>query len=384
MRRIKAARRPGLVGCGRGDQARLPNDGGDGRRSRARPGDVFRVGSRQGGKRWMAAALMVLASCGDDFDPASKITSVRLLGARVEPVGDPQRAWPRPGEEVEISHVVVGPEGGQPSVGFAALACVDAPTPRGVPQCVGPAFTAVGGDEAVGPVPRWTLTVPGLDALAGSSSLRVFGAVCPGAPLRFDGSFDLTPDTLTKSLERACAPVGEEEVATTFTYSVLLSSELAGENLHPRFLDDSVRVNDVVLVAPSEVTPKCDGDEGVSGAAPRFALPAEEKQRELRVDISVDGNSREVYTKVDDAGDPQEVREVLQLAVFVTDGEVDRQFAFFEDANAQEGEVASFKWRPGDNLPAGEGSAVAVRLLLTLRDGRGGFATLERHFCVLP
>jgi hypothetical protein len=75
------------------------------------------------------------AGCGPSFDPASLIASPRVLGARIEVAGAPERASPRPGETADLTWLVTSPEGTPPLhwafavclPGNAALTCDGAP-----------------------------------------------------------------------------------------------------------------------------------------------------------------------------------------------------------------------------------------------------------------
>src|SRR4051812_12065122 len=57
----------------------------------------------------VVAAIAGAAGCADQAAPASRIVSVRVLGARVEAGGDPMRTSPRPGETAHVTWLVVAP-----------------------------------------------------------------------------------------------------------------------------------------------------------------------------------------------------------------------------------------------------------------------------------
>src|SRR4051794_12146931 len=73
--------------------------------------------------------------CGPEFDPASLIETTRVVGARVEIEGAPERAMPRPGETANVRWLVTAPEVPPPlhwtfavcASGSSSLGCESAP-----------------------------------------------------------------------------------------------------------------------------------------------------------------------------------------------------------------------------------------------------------------
>lgn len=57
----------------------------------------------------MAVLALFAAGCDEDLPKATEVTDMRLLGAKVEVVGDPTRATPEPGEKVDLRFATVFP-----------------------------------------------------------------------------------------------------------------------------------------------------------------------------------------------------------------------------------------------------------------------------------
>jgi len=68
------------------------------------------------------AGWILLAGCGPTFDPASLIATTRVLGARIEVEGAPDRATPLPGETADVTWLVTSPEA-TPPLGWAFAVC---------------------------------------------------------------------------------------------------------------------------------------------------------------------------------------------------------------------------------------------------------------------
>src|SRR5688572_20771284 len=89
--------------------------------------------------------LALAAGCGPDFDPASLIERVRVLGARVEVADDPGRSSPRAGETATVTWLVTAP-GEMPPLSWAFVVGDGGAKPFAVAQGHG--------------TPRFEVTVP--------------------------------------------------------------------------------------------------------------------------------------------------------------------------------------------------------------------------------
>jgi len=73
----------------------------------------------------VAAILLALAvsACDQGLPHAWSIERTRVLGAKVEVIGDEARAWPLPGETARVTWLVVDPAEPAP-LGWAFIVCV--------------------------------------------------------------------------------------------------------------------------------------------------------------------------------------------------------------------------------------------------------------------
>src|SRR5262245_7887378 len=78
--------------------------------------------------------FLVFAGCGPTFDPASLINDTRVVGARIEVEGAPDRASPKPGETVNVTWLVTSPDT-TPSLGWTFAVCTPA-TGKSSPACL--------------------------------------------------------------------------------------------------------------------------------------------------------------------------------------------------------------------------------------------------------
>jgi hypothetical protein len=67
---------------------------------------------------------LVAAACADDVKPGSTIERTRILGLGAQVAADPERAWPRPGEETTLFWLVEAPAA-LPRLSWRAAICAD-------------------------------------------------------------------------------------------------------------------------------------------------------------------------------------------------------------------------------------------------------------------
>ncbi len=125
-------------------------------------------------KRLFLAATLLVAGCGSDFDPASRVQGLRILATRVD------KPYAAPGETVTFEALAVNPNGEPISISWAACARPLSPSalgcvrtlPKGAPLSEGASFTV-------------TIPPNTLDGVPDAAKKTVFfGAVqvaCPGA-----------------------------------------------------------------------------------------------------------------------------------------------------------------------------------------------------------
>ncbi|HET9989299.1 MAG TPA: hypothetical protein VFQ65_12300, partial [Kofleriaceae bacterium] len=114
-------------------------------------------------------ASIFLVGCGPTFDPASLINTTRVLGARVEVEGAPDRASPVPGETANVTWLVTSPDG-TPPLGWAFRVCTTPACESGV----------IAQFEGTASPPRLAIPVPSSDYLGSAKSVIVLGEICDG------------------------------------------------------------------------------------------------------------------------------------------------------------------------------------------------------------
>ena len=80
-------------------------------------------------------------ACDDPLKPAEQVDSLRVLAARVEVEGDPERAAPNAGESASVRWLVAAPEG-EPALGWALSVCFARPNNVGLSGCAEPPFAS--------------------------------------------------------------------------------------------------------------------------------------------------------------------------------------------------------------------------------------------------
>src|ERR1700709_2072753 len=111
-------------------------------------------------------ASLFLVGCGPTFDPASLINTTRVLGARVEVEGAPDRASPVPGETANVTWLVTSPDGA-PSPRWPFRACT-------TPGCESGVLAQFEGTDSP---PVLALPVPSSDILGSATSVIVIGEI---------------------------------------------------------------------------------------------------------------------------------------------------------------------------------------------------------------
>jgi hypothetical protein len=284
------------------------------------------------------AALLVLATgCGDPLKEVYLVSEPRLLGARVEVEGAPERASPAPGENVVVRWLVAAPEPDL-ELGWALFACEAAPPGAGLPTCADSALASLTSDP-VTDAPEFTFQVPP-DTMA--TTLLVYGAFCPGSTAEAD----------------ADAPACTDGEGTRVSLDFSLEGDSSNQN--PTLDPQSVSF---------------DADAWPSGAdcdsTPRVA-PGTRHTLELVLNEA----DREPLVQATDL-DPH--RETLQISHFATGGELERAFSVVAPEN--ERAVVRVAWRAPNTASAEER---LVRFFLIVRDLRGGSDWIERAVCIAP
>ncbi len=275
----------------------------------------------------------LLTSCGDPLKPVYWVNEPRVLGARVEVAGEPERATPAPGESVSVRFLVAAPDP-EPVLGHALFACFAAPPAASLPSCAESPFASIVGAPAT-TQPSFSFDVP---LESEQDALLVYGVICPDAAARAE-----------------VEPPGCDDASGL---RVSLDFPLAGKraNFNPSIAPGDLHFDEQEWPAGSS----CDELPRVEpGSTHTIELPLDEADRdplEQRIDL-----------------DPE--REPLQVSHFSTHGELERTFTIIEP---QDELTARVTWKaPGSTNDVG-----VMRFFIVVRDLRGGSDWVERAVCV--
>ena len=293
-------------------------------------------------KYWPLIGL--LGGCGDPVKRVELIEEPRVLAARVEVSGDPERATPNPGESVQVRWLVAAPAGDPPS-GFALRACSVAEHTRGALDCASAPFASGVGD-APSVNPAFAFEVPAeLDA-ALNPRFAVLGSLCASGAGSSAGCVD-----------------GDELAVSLDLY--LAGADTTNEN--PSIPADAIAFDDVTWAPGEPPNGACSGL-----GLPEISLSAGQHQ----IQISLPDSVREALTQHSSADAP---REEIRLSHFASQGELERPFSAVLPSDPSVSTKLS--WKPPKSVaPSGE----LVRFWFVVRDLRGGSDFTERALCLLP
>ena len=299
---------------------------------------------------------LLVAGCGPSFDPASLISSTRVVGARAEVEGAPERATPTPGETVNVTWLVTSPV---PTPPLQWIFAVCAPGAVGSTTAIGCSDAPLATFQGTANPPRVSIPVPAAGALGAARSLVLYGEVCTGA-----GStpvFDATSGIPT------CTGGG----GTTASVSIPL--QLASAANHNPSADHAFTLDGQAWSPAVPGADSCLAGPRLSAGTPEHVIG----------NTSL-GTDREMFTAMLGVPPvPTPMRESLQISQFTTCGRLKSQFSFVETADARAETVVEVKWDPpkAADVPA---AGLAVTFTFVVRDGRGGTDWTTRTACVVP
>ena len=307
-----------------------------------------------------AAALLACAGCDDPLARQQDIDTTRVLGARVEVAGDPDRAWPAQGETATVRWLVAQPREDKP-LDWRFLACAARFHGFGTPECAAPAFATAESGGAVAGEPAFTFDVPSGAALGGASELAVHGAVCTGGRLD-EGDYP----------EIGCA--GPDADHSVVSLTVGIADDESNQN--PSLADDRLELDGAPWLAPPAPLPSHDACLSAAGGDTLPTIAAGSGKHEVRV-VTL-GLDREPIA--DPAPNAPE-RETLQLSHFSNRGALERAFSHVEADDDSAEPSIDVSWRAPKTASA-EGTL--VRFYFVARDGRGGSDFTDRALCLVP
>lgn len=293
---------------------------------------------------WIAGACLVapqLMGCDDEHAGVELIEKTRVLTARVEVAGEPNRASPLPGETVNVRFLVVAPEP-EPELAFSLSSCVTIDSASTIPECAGDAFARSVSLEPMAALPSIEFVTPA--ELTGNEWLAVSGVVCP------------VGGTLDSETADTCSNGPGQAVTVDFPLD-----DGQGPNTNPTLL--AVSLDGAELPAGSGTSTDC-------ALLPQ--IQAGTKKHPLRVEL--DPNSRDPLP-VSDSSDT--ARESLLVSYFITQGILEHAWGSLPSTSTVD--AVTTHW----DAPAA-GSPVLARFVIVARDGRGGSDFAERRVCVVP
>ncbi len=280
----------------------------------------------------LCAALGLSAiACGDPVKEVDVIAETRVLGARVEVEGEPERASPSPGEAATVRWFVVAPDV-EPALGWALSVCDATSGDSGLPDCAAEPFAVASADEPAVGAPSVDFVVPEETT---SPSLAVKGVICPDV-----GAKDCNGDVGTNvSFDFELVGLGSE------TETVNTNPSLGTLSFDGVEWSDSTDCAELPQVAPKSTH--------------RITIPLDEQDRDAVVpEFDVDPN-----------------RETLQLSHFTDHGTFEAAFTVIEADSSEL--VTTAVWKAPSKAPAG-GTA---RIFIVVRDDRGGTDWVTRTVC---
>jgi|GEM_PF-409707 len=302
---------------------------------------------------------LLLGGCGPDFDPASLVKTTRIVGARVEVDGAPDRAEPAPGEHATVTWLVTAP-GALPPLGWAFALCAPG-TVGGKPSlgCQSVPLAVFQGTESP---PRVSIVVPARDALGTAQSLILYGEICDGAGSM--PTFD--PDN---GIPRSTGG----SAGTTASVSIALQLQPGEEANHNPTAERAFTFEGQLWGPPMAGDDPCLVGPRVSAGT-----------NDHVIGTTTLGTDRESYiAMLGDPPVPTASRESLQISQFTTAGELKSAFSFVEAEDTGAETTAEVKWKAPKTV-AGAAAGQPVTFTFVVRDNRGGIDWTTRAACVVP
>jgi hypothetical protein len=281
-----------------------------------------------------------LIGCDDEHAGVELIEKTRVLTARVEVVGVPNRASPLPGEAVNVRFLVVAPEP-EPTFAFALASCVAIDSAYTVPECAGEPFARGTSLEPVAALPSVEFVTP-LE-LSGSEWLAVTGVICPAGGTLNDESSD------------GCSNGPAQAVSVDFPLD-----DGRAPNTNPTLL--RVSLDGAELPEDSATSQDCAALPQIPGGSKHPLL------------VELDPSSRDPLPVIETS---DAARESLLVSYYITAGILKHAWGSIP-STATNNAVAT-EWDP----PA-TSSPLLARIIIVVRDGRGGSDFTERRICVTP
>jgi hypothetical protein len=300
------------------------------------------------------AGYVFIAGCGPDFDPASLIKDTRVVGARIEVEGAPERATPTPGETANVTWLVTSRDAAPP-LAWTFVACLSETVEANIPlRCLEAPLARFDGTASP---PRISIPIPSGSALGQARSLSLYGQICAGV--------DASPIFVPGNTLPSCTSGRGTTVSLAF----------------PLQLDADANHNptaDRAFTFDGETWPAGAIGDDPCVLGPRVAPGS----KGHIIGNTTDSSDREAYMLL--VGDPPvatTVRERLQISQFTTAGELKSQFSFVEASDDRATPSVEVTWEAPElaEIPA---DGMKVTFTFVTRDDRGGTDWTARTLCV--
>jgi hypothetical protein len=296
--------------------------------------------------RWRRVGLLLAfvadAGCSSSFDPYNRLTSLRVLAVRSEPVA------PAPGETTTIDAKVYTPDGQPPAYAWSwcpFATAAGAPCPLAEDQAAALAGVPISYDLGTAATASFTNAIP-------PPALEALCAGQPGVP---------TPD---------CTDGFPIQINLTVTTSD--DQVQAVRTLRLRFRPTDQANQNPSIGALYAV---------LAGAMqPLDGTPVLPRHAKTTIGAAIAADQSEVYNGMDDNGQPAVVHERLNMSWFVESGSTDHQRTTFIDGQVTLASASQVAWTPAFRKDYAPDSAKVIVVIRDDRQGSGwidGAATLE-------
>jgi hypothetical protein len=284
-----------------------------------------------------------LAGCGADFEPAARLSKLRVLALQAEPVN------PAEGQSTTLTPLVYSPSDG--ALSFAWSWCPllgQADDGYTCPVSYAEVSAMVAGAGVTTPLPSFDL---------GSNPTATWSNPFPAsvlATLCADGFNDTKLDCRHGFPVRVFVNITQgssTQVATTVLRLPLIDNATSNANPAVGALRAELVAGDMVL------------DDAGSVVLPRI------KDSVLRV--AMEESAAETYVEADGAGGPGDRRETLLFSWFSELGDIDASRTLFIDGADTLADSSRNKLRPPASRVDGRGTS---KIFVVVRDDRGGVA----------
>ena len=311
--------------------------------------------------------LLFACACGESLDPASLVTSLRAVAARVEVEGDAERPNPLPGEVVTVTIRVID-QGPRPDIQWRFVACVPEATLFNVPICgliIEPCDNCEGdGGPEVDPVIRFQ--VPDEAELGDQTQVLLQGAICadgPAAPLEEFLAF-------AAGETGQFSPCDDPALEGTVLIAPVVLQQFDPPNRQPQIADVLYEEESVAWVEPnppaSDPISPCDGDITIDQTTPS-----------IRLSVTPD-------SLVPFVADDEEQEDEIQVSWLGDAGEFDRSFSFIDESSPVDANGNLFVEVDWELPMSARDNGTLVRFNFVVRNTRGGQDWTERALCVFP